>query len=203
VNNKDRAVKIIFQVAGFLRPIALTLLLVAALQATGLMSSVSYVGHLALLQTGLMDADDDVLSDSEDFDYHFTIKDLSGNKVSFESYRGRVIFLNMWATWCAPCRAEMAGIQKLYSKVDQGKIAFVMLSIDKDSDREKVVSYLKKQNFTFQAFQPSGYLPKQLDVPAIPTTFIISKEGKIVKKEVGNKRYNTSRFQKFLEDLSL
>jgi thiol-disulfide isomerase/thioredoxin len=202
VNRKDQAKKIIFQVAAFLRPLVIMFVLIVALQLTGIMSSVTYYGQLALLETGLLDADDEVLIDGEDFDYQFTIKDLSGNRIPFEQYRGKVIFLNLWATWCGPCRAEMAGIQKLYSRIDKEKVSFVMLSIDKDSDHNKVVSYLQNKKFTFPAFQPSGYLTEQLNVPAIPTTFIISKEGKIIKKEVGNQNYDTSRFQKFLEDLS-
>jgi thiol-disulfide isomerase/thioredoxin len=202
VNYKDRAKKIVFEALGVLPRVATMLVLIGILQVTGLLSSMSDLSQSALLESGFLDADDEPLQNAEDFDYLFTIKDLDGNKIAFEQYRGKVVFLNLWATWCGPCRAEMAGIQKLYSRIDKNKVAFVMLSIDKDSDRDKVVGYLKKKSFTFEAFQPSGYLTAQLDVPAIPTTFIISKEGKIVKKEIGNKRYDTSRFQKFLENLA-
>ncbi|HWA34220.1 MAG TPA: TlpA disulfide reductase family protein, partial [Cyclobacteriaceae bacterium] len=132
----------------------------------------------------------------------FTIQDLQGNKIPFEQFQGKVIFLNLWATWCGPCRAEMAGIERLYSKIDKSSIAFVMLSLDRDSDKNKVISYMQSKGFTFPGFMPSGYLPAQLKVPEIPTTFIISKEGKIVRKEVGSMRYDTPKFQKFLEGLS-
>jgi hypothetical protein len=77
-----------------------------------------------------------------------------------------------------------------------------MLSLDKDSDQAKVVSYLKNKSFTFNAFMPSGYLPEHLQVPSIPTTFIISPEGKVVKKEVGAVQYDTPDFLRFLEKLS-
>ena len=77
-----------------------------------------------------------------------------------------------------------------------------MLSLDKDSDYAKIVGYVKTKAFTFNVYQPSGYLPTQLKVPSIPTTFVISKEGKIVKKEVGSMRYDTTKFQNFLEELS-
>jgi thiol-disulfide isomerase/thioredoxin len=201
-NYKDHAKNIIFKALKVLKPVVTAVLLIILLQTTGLMSSVSYVGQWAILQTGLKDAGDEVDTESEDFDFQFTIKDLDGNKASFNQFKGKVIFLNLWATWCGPCRAEMASIQKLYDKVDKEKIAFVMLSIDRDSDKGKIIDYLKKREFTFNAYQPSGYLPSQLKVPAIPTTFIISKDGKIVRKEVGSMRYDTSKFQKFLEDLS-
>ena len=202
MNYKDYARKIIFHLFGLLKPIASALVIVALLQLTGLMSSVSYVAQWALLETGLKDADNNPSENEEDFDYQFTIKDLAGNKVPFEKFKGKVLFLNLWATWCGPCRAEMDGIQNLYTKIDKEKITFIMLSLDKDSDHGKVVDYLQKKNFTFHAYMPSGYLPQQLRVPQIPTTFVISKDGKIVKKEIGSMQYDTPKFQKFLETLS-
>ena len=188
--------------ANMLKPIAIALALVLLLQVTGLMSSVSYLSQRALLATGLRDASTDKVTRMEDFDYQFTIKDLEGNRVQLEQFKGKVIFLNLWATWCGPCRAEMPGIQNLYSKVDHEKIIFIMLSIDQDNDKSKIVDFLRKREFTFPSYQPSGYLPEQLQIPSIPTTFIISKEGKIVRKEVGTMRYDTPNFQKFLEELS-
>ncbi len=202
MNYKDHARKMIFHLFTLLKPIASALVLVALLQLTGLMSSVSYVAQWALLETGLKDADNNPSENQEDFDYQFTIKDLAGNKVLFEQFKGKVLFLNLWATWCGPCRAEMDGIQNLYTKIDKEKITFIMLSLDKDGDQGKVVDYLQKKNFTFHAYLPSGYLPQQLRVSQIPTTFVISKDGKIVKKEIGSMQYDTPKFQKFLETLS-
>ncbi|MEJ0057915.1 MAG: TlpA disulfide reductase family protein [Bacteroidota bacterium] len=199
---EEQAKKIIFKAFIVLKPVVLAIFLIIALQATGLMSSVSYVGQWAILQTGLKDAGNEADADADDFDYRFAVKDLEGNKTPFEQFKGKVIFLNLWATWCGPCRAEMAGIQKLHDKIDKDKIAFVMLSLDRDSDKGKIVDYFKKRGFTFNAYQPSGYLTPQLNVPSIPTTFIISKEGKIVRKEVGSMKYDTPKFQGFLEDLS-
>lgn len=198
---KDHARKFLFHLFTLLNPIASALVLVAVLQLTGLMSSVSYAAQWVLLETGLQDTDNNPSENEEDFDYQFTIKDLAGVKVSIEKFKGKVIFLNLWATWCGPCRAEMDGIQNLYSNMAKENITFIMLSLDNDRDQEKVVDYLHKNKFTFNAYLPSGYLPQQLRVPQIPTTFVISKEGKIVKKEIGSMRYDTPKFQKFLETL--
>ena len=194
--------KQIFQLLNFLKPAAIAFALVLLLQVTGLMSSASYLSQRALLATGLKDASTAKVGKEEDFDFNFTVKDLKGNKLPFDQFKGKVIFLNMWATWCGPCRAEMPGIQNLYSKVNKDKITFIMLSIDKDGDKGKIVDYLEKRAFTFPAYQPSGYLTEQLQIPSIPTTFVISKEGKIVMKEVGSMSYDTPKFQKFLEELS-
>lgn len=139
--------------------------------------------------------------DLPDFNYDFSIKDLNDHKIPFSEFKGKVIFLNIWATWCGPCRAEMQSIQGLYNQVDHQRIAFVMLSIDDDNSKKKVVDYIQKRNFTFTAYQPSGYLPSLLQVPEIPTTFIISPEGKVVRKEIGGMNYDTAKFRKYLESL--
>ena len=170
------------------------------MQVTGLMGTVSFFTQSAALHTGLLNADTDELAAPEKFDYNFAVKDLAGNKINFEKFKGKVIFINLWATWCGPCRAEMADIQNLYSKIKNDKIVFVMLSIDEDKNKTKVESYIRNKAFTFPVFMPSGYLSEQLNVPSIPTTFVISKDGKIIMKEVGTKNYNTDKFKKFLEE---
>lgn len=172
------------------------------LHHTGVISAASTATQWTLLQSGVRDADEAETEDKQDFDYNFTIKDLEGNRVPFETFKGKVIFLNLWATWCGPCRVEMPGIQALYDKVDKEKIVFVMLSLDSDENLPKVSNYLKVKSFTFKAYLPSGELPKLLQVPGIPTTFVISPDGKVMKKEVGSMQYDTPEFKKFLEKLA-
>jgi thiol-disulfide isomerase/thioredoxin len=168
---------------------------------TGGLSQLSSMAQSAMLHSGFADADIDDKKD-EAFNYNFAIKDLKGNTFSFDQYKGKVVFLNMWATWCGPCKAEMPSIQQLRDQISNEKIAFVMLSLDKEKHVEKVKSYIKDKEFTFPVFMASGYLTDQLQVPSIPTTFIISKEGKIVMKEIGMKNYNTAKIKKFLDGLA-
>lgn len=137
-----------------------------------------------------------------DFNYAFTIKDLEGNIKSFDDYKNKVIFLNLWATWCGPCRAEMPSIQKLYNKTQSDDMVFIMLSIDREEDEAKVKNYIKRNNFSFPVVMPAGNLTAQLDVPSIPTTFIIDKEGKIIYQKVGSTNYDTEKFRKMLRDIA-
>jgi thiol-disulfide isomerase/thioredoxin len=176
-------------------------ILLVVLNYTGLIGSISSATQSAILKTGLLDAEVDV-SRSEIFNYDFTIKDLAGNKFSFGQYKSKVVFVNLWATWCGPCRAEMAGIHKLYSSIASDSISFVMLSLDRDTDQEKVVKYVNTKGFTFPVYLPSGRLTEQLSVPSIPTTFVIGKDGRIVAKEVGTTNFNTDKFRKFLRQLN-
>lgn len=185
---------------GFIKPVVSAILLVVALQATGLLSSVSVFTQRAAMEAGFFKATSlEADKPAPDFDYNFSIKDLNGNKISFEQFKGKVVFLNMWATWCGPCRAEMPGIQSLYEKVKSDSVQFIMLSWDKDSDKPKIERYIEKNNFTFPVYQPSGYLPDHLQVPNIPTTFIISKAGKLIQKEVGTRNYDTKRMIQYLK----
>ncbi|HMJ68110.1 MAG TPA: TlpA disulfide reductase family protein [Cyclobacteriaceae bacterium] len=194
-------VKMLKTVFGWLKPVAAAIIILAVLQATGLLSSVSVFTQTAMLKIGIRNADAIVMRKPEPFDYKFVLRNTAGERLNFDQYKGKVIFLNLWATWCGPCRAEMPTIQSLYEKMDTTGVVFVILSVDKDSDEPKIASYLGKYKYTFPVYRPSGYLTSQLNVPGIPTTFIINKEGKIVSKEVGATNFDTAKFRKFLLSL--
>ncbi len=176
-------------------------LIVFVLYSSGLFQYVALFGQTAMLYSGFVNAE--VISNSNThFDYNFTIKDLTGKKIEFKDFQGKVVFLNLWATWCGPCRSEMASIQKLYEEVDTNKVTFIMLSLDDDAHLDKVKTYITSKSFTFPVFMPYGYLANQLQVPSIPTTFVITKDGTIDLKEVGMRNYNTAKFKKYLEELA-
>lgn len=139
--------------------------------------------------------------DNKEFNFNFNLKDLENKSFSFKKYKGKVVFINLWATWCGPCRYEMPGIQKLYEQVGPDGIEFVMLSIDREGDQGKVSSYVKNNSYTFPVFMPSGNLPEQLIVPSIPTTFIVDKRGTIVYRHVGSTNYNSEKYIKLLKEL--
>jgi thiol-disulfide isomerase/thioredoxin len=190
------------RILSWLKPIVAAFILIALLQVTGLMASVSYYAQSALIRTGIRSAGTETLKTPESFDFNFTVRNSAGERIKFEEYKGKVVFLNLWATWCGPCRAEMPTIQSLYQKMDTTKIKFVILSIDRDADEPKVGKYIEKYKYTFPVYRPSGSLTEQLDIPYIPATFIINKEGQIVRKEVGGMDYDTQKFRKFLLQLA-
>lgn len=183
---------------GFLRPVLLTLIIIGTLQLTGLWSSVSAAMQMAVLKTGFRDADVSSKKENIAFDFNFTIKNLKGENIPFESFKGKVIFLNLWATWCGPCKAEMPGIQELANKLKDNQVEFVMLSIDREPATEKVNNYINKNNYTFPVYLKDQYVPELLRVSSIPTTFIINKQGELITKEVGTRNYNTKKMLNFL-----
>lgn len=144
------------------------------------------------------------ISDNSDesFDYGFVLRDIQGNKIDVAKYKGKVVFLNLWATWCGPCRAEMESIEQLYSSLNKENIEFIMLSLDRPGAEQNVKNYIASKRFTFPVFVPFNSLPQQLNVPSIPTTFIIDKNGRIVEKKVGTTNYNTKSYKDLLEKLA-
>ncbi|GAA4451793.1 hypothetical protein GCM10023189_14180 [Nibrella saemangeumensis] len=132
--------------------------------------------------------------------YHLTLSSLDGKTVAFNSLAGKVIFLNQWATWCPPCRAEMPSIEKLYQSVDKNKVAFVMLSLD-DSP-EKARKYIEQNKFTFPVYVPAGPMPSDFATEAIPTTLILAPDGRIAQRMEGMFNYDTAEFRQYLDSLA-
>jgi thiol-disulfide isomerase/thioredoxin len=176
------------------------------LHLSGLLSSTAAYAQKILLQTGILNAPTDKQVTRENFPYGFTLNTLDGKSFDIDQLRGKVIFLNLWATWCGPCRAEMPAIESLYKSVANEDLVFVMLSIDKKADELKVKNYISSKGFSFPVYILQSTFPNQLpevlQVPSIPTTFVINKEGEIVYKNVGTANYNTKKFRKLLQDLS-
>lgn len=132
----------------------------------------------------------------------FLLQDLNGNTVKFSSLQNKAIFLNIWATWCPPCVAEMPGIQSLYDKVKGNRnIAFVMLSVDQDG-MEKVKKFVAKKGYTFPVYLPASGVPATFETRAIPTTFILGKDGNVAARHDGMANYDTQEVKEFLEKLA-
>ena len=189
------------QIWSMVRPWIVMIGVFLILRFTGVVAAISYVTNSALMATGIMNATPTPPDAEKNFNYNFTLRDISGKIIDMKEFKNKTIFLNIWATWCGPCRYEMPSIHKLYQDVNHDKIVFVMLSVDAADHDLKVKNYIKENNFTFPVYRPDGMLPMQLDVSSIPTTFIISPEGKIVSKKVGAASYDNEEFKKFIEGL--
>ncbi|WP_353959608.1 TlpA family protein disulfide reductase [Echinicola jeungdonensis] len=113
------------------------------------------------------------------FIYQGQLKDRNGKLIDLKDYKGKTLFINLWATWCAPCRAEMPHIASLYEKVkDQENLEFLMLALDDDFNKSE--KYVDAEGFGFPVFQAIGRISPSLHSQSIPTTLVVNKEGKIV-----------------------
>lgn len=186
------------------RPWAVVMGIILVLKVTGAGSAISTFTGGALMKTGVLNVkpDDPASVDGESFNYDFSLKDMEGNKLEMTQLKGKVIFLNLWATWCGPCRVEMPSIQELYNSIDKDKVVFVMLSLDQESQKKKIERFVAEKQFTFPVYLPATPLPSILRVNTIPTTFIIGADGKVKTKRTGMANYNTPGMKKFLNELA-
>lgn len=136
------------------------------------------------------------LIDSADFDWSYST--LDGETTPFSQHKGNVIFLNFWATWCGPCKAEMPQIQALYDEMQNAGISFLLIS---DEKKETLNAFLKTNNYALPVYQADQTVFQKFGVEAIPTTFIIDKNGRIIFKHVGAARWDDDSVLRFLADL--
>lgn len=123
-----------------------------------------------------------------------------GSMVSLSSLRGKVVFLNIWATWCPPCIAEMPGIERLYQQLDKENFAFVMLSVDQGG-HQQVGPFIERKGYTFPVYVPAGPIPEAFMGNSIPTTYILDPAGQIVARQEGMAEYDTPEVQDFMQSL--
>lgn len=129
---------------------------------------------------------------------------LNGKKAKLSDFKGKVVFLNFWATWCAPCRQELSDIQSLYQKMVEKPFTIVAISVD-STGPEKVTEFLGERGITFPVFHdPNTISAKQFGVTGYPETFILNKQGVVAKMYVGPRVW-TSRsivdsFEKIIKE---
>ncbi|MDH4129064.1 MAG: TlpA family protein disulfide reductase [Spirochaetota bacterium] len=117
----------------------------------------------------------------------FSVTDFNGKKHSLKDYRGKIIFLNFWATWCGPCVWEMPSIEKLNKKMAQSN--FVILAISHEN-KETVKKFITSKDYNFNIL--IGSASNKYGVRGIPTTFIIDKNGYVLGRAVGSRDWSTN-----------
>jgi len=134
----------------------------------------------------------------ENITFLYTTPD--GKTSNISELKGKVVFINFWASWCRPCSAEMPSIAALYQKLQKDE-RFVFLLINEDDDKEKAIDYLKKNHFNLPIYKRAGEATNAIFTGTLPTTIVINKEGKIVLKKEGMAGYDSDSFIKQLNDL--
>lgn len=126
---------------------------------------------------------------------------LDGKAVTLSQFKGKVVILNFWATWCPPCREEMPSMDALYQKF-KGNPAFVMLPASIDEDAETVREFMKKNNYTMPVYHdPKKDAGSVYGITGVPETFIIDKKGVIAEKVIGPLDWMKPEVTQFIEDL--
>ncbi|MBL4904053.1 MAG: TlpA family protein disulfide reductase [Desulfocapsa sp.] len=128
----------------------------------------------------------------------FTLVDRQGKSWTLSELKGQVVFVNFWATWCAPCREEMPSMQRLYEKMP--KDTFKMLAILNNDDPALADSFATKLGLTMPILDDqANNVGVKYGITGIPETFIINKNGIIVRKFLGPAQWSLPRFTRMLK----
>ena len=134
------------------------------------------------------------------YPHNLPMATLDGKAVNLSDLKGKVVLVNLWASWCPPCRAEMPGIEALYKKVDHSKIDFVMLSLDDNAAKAR--KFVQAQGYTFPVYLRTGELPAPFDSNSIPSTVILGPDGQVAARHDGMAEYDTPEFKAALDNLA-
>jgi thiol-disulfide isomerase/thioredoxin len=129
--------------------------------------------------------------------YNWKLKDEQVHVFDFESAKGKVVFINFWATWCPPCIAEMPSIQELYNDY-QDKVVFLFVTTDWYSE---INPFLEKNHYTFKVYRPLDNDSGLFEVSSIPRTFLIDKQGNVIIDESGAANWNSEKVRTTIDEL--
>jgi thiol-disulfide isomerase/thioredoxin len=130
------------------------------------------------------------------------VQDINGRTTDLQQLKGKVVFINFWATWCPPCLAELPSINALYQKVkDNPNIVFI--TVDVDNNLQKSTQFLQNKGYTFAVYGGGpAQVTDKLYENGIPTTLVIDKKGNIVFSHFNRANYDDEKFERFLTGLS-
>lgn len=128
-------------------------------------------------------------------------KDSTGKVIRLVDEKGKVVFIDLWATWCPYCIAEMPGINELYLKLKTNpNIVFVM--VDVDNDFSKSLPFMAKHQYNLPVHSQVGAMPSDLADGTIPTTLVVDKAGRLVYRHVGSADYSNPKMLDYLNQLA-
>ncbi len=132
----------------------------------------------------------------------FTLRDMDGKSHSLSDYRGKVVMLNFWATWCPPCRHEMPSMESIFQEM--GKQGFVVLAVNQFEDSDHVFAYMGQLSVfpTFPIlFDHKGKVSQMYGIKGLPTTLLIDKQGRVIYRAVGGRDFNHPAVRKLIHEL--
>lgn len=133
----------------------------------------------------------------QDGDWAWGLTSLDGQTRTLADFRGQVVLVNSWATWCPPCRAEMPSLEKLYQEYGD-KVSMILVT---QEEAAVVKEYIDKKGFSFPVYISRGGYPQAFSSKSIPTTFIVNKKGQVVFQRSGAFDWNNNKVRLFLGKL--
>jgi peroxiredoxin len=131
---------------------------------------------------------------------NFELKDPAGKPLNVKDFRGKVVFLNFWATWCPPCIEEMPAMEKLHQELE--KDGLVMLAVNFQEGPERVKEFFTQHNLTFTPLlDRDGKVTEQYQAWGLPVSVVINKRGQIAARATGSKDWHSDEARQFFKKL--
>lgn len=125
----------------------------------------------------------------------------TGDTVRLRDYEGHVVLLNIWATWCAPCEAEMPSMQRLHEALGDSGLRIVAVSVDRGS-RDQILPWLAERGLTFEVLHDhTGRIERIYQTTGVPESFVIDREGVIIRKSIGAEEWDAPASQQLFRRL--
>lgn len=157
----------------------------------------NWVQSQLLMKPALHKLDEELTFGAADWD--MDLKGINTPNAHLRDFKGKVLFLNFWATWCGPCKVEWPSIEALYLQ-KKSNVSFVLIAMQ--DEEPKVRAFLAKNKWTTPVYIATSPISDQLMPQSYPTTLIISKSGKILKKETSSSNWNSPSVHQFLNQIS-
>jgi thiol-disulfide isomerase/thioredoxin len=172
--------------------------LIASPQAKGLL--IEGLMKIGLFQPDVPKTEESMAGSTQKNEVSILFQHANGEITDVASLKGKVVFINFWATWCPPCIAEMPTINNLYLKYKDNK-SIVFLMVDADGDLKKSQQFMDSRGFSLESIKPASAIPSNYFESSLPTSVVLDKDGNIVFKHEGAADYQNTKFIEFLEKL--
>ena len=131
----------------------------------------------------------------------FSLNTPGSGKVRLLDYRGQVVLINFWATWCPPCLEEMPAMERLYRQ--HRELGFTLVAVSVDADSKLVAPFVTAHKFTFPvALDPSMSMANTYGVRALPSTFIVARDGTLAALAIGPRHWDNDAAHSLIEGLA-
>lgn len=165
--------------------------------ALTLLGAASIVGPISVDgQTSSSEAVDDAALESYgEADYGWTIRPLEGRETTLESYRGEVLFINLWASWCTPCVRELGSIERLRERLGDADVRFLIVAAEGE---RPVRRFLRRYQYDLPFYLEISRIPATFGLRGLPTSWVVDRDGRIVLLRHGEAVWDTDEVEAFV-----
>lgn len=130
---------------------------------------------------------------------NFTLPDLKQANVRLSDYRGKLVLLNFWASFCVPCRKEMPALEDLWQRYHDKGLVILALSADRDN-LKRVEMFINEGHYSFPILlDTAGVVRKNYEIRALPTSYLIGRDGKFIGRVIGGRDWDGTQGRKMIE----